>query len=308
MTPRSLACLVVVMAGVAGAAGAAPAPPPLELLVVGSGGPRAFGRAGTSYLVLVDGAPRILVDAGPGAFLEIGKLGVDLGRVDTVLLTHLHIDHSGDLPALFLARALTSDGPIRFAVFGPQGSAEFPATSQLVHLLFDAGGAWPYQRTFGADEDIHAEDLATDLAAPERRIVATDDGVVVRATATHHGNCPSIAYRVDYKGASITFAGDMDASALPNLVRLARDTDLLVFHLGVLDPPGSPELLYTLHTAPRQLGEAARDARAGRVLLGHIAPAIERAQREVVRSIGTSYRGRMDLARDGKRVAARRSP
>jgi len=41
---------------------------PLEVLVLGSGGPRAFGRAATSYIVLVDGVPRILVDAGPGAF------------------------------------------------------------------------------------------------------------------------------------------------------------------------------------------------------------------------------------------------
>lgn len=89
----------------------------LELVVLGSGGPRSFGRASTSYLVLVGGTPRILVDAGPGAFLELGKLGIDLARVDTVLLTHLHIDHSGDLPAIFLDRALTADQPIHFKVF-----------------------------------------------------------------------------------------------------------------------------------------------------------------------------------------------
>jgi ribonuclease BN (tRNA processing enzyme) len=299
---RALACLVAV--AVAPGAAAAPPPAALELLVLGSGGPRAFGRAGTSYLVLVDGTPRILVDAGPGAFVEIGKLGVDLEHVDTILLTHLHIDHSADLPAVFLARALTAGERVRFSVFGPSGSPEFPATTRLVALLFEAGGAWPYQKTFGADEDIHAEDVSADLTAPERRIVAAADGVEVRAVATHHGNCPSIGYRVSYKGASITFAGDMDASALPNVVRLARDTDLLVFHLGVVDPPGSPELLYTLHTAPRKLGEAARDAGARRVLLSHIAPAIERARAEVVRSIGMSYRGGLDLARDGMRLRA----
>ena len=43
---------------------------PLEVLVLGSGGPRALGRACTSYVVLVDRVPRILVDAGPGAFLQ----------------------------------------------------------------------------------------------------------------------------------------------------------------------------------------------------------------------------------------------
>ena len=82
---------------------AIPAKPALEVVVLGSGGPRPFGRAGSSYIVLVAGTPRILVDAGPGAFLRIGELDLDLQKVDTVLLTHLHIDHSGDLAAFFNA-------------------------------------------------------------------------------------------------------------------------------------------------------------------------------------------------------------
>src|ERR1700690_17570 len=62
----------------------------LQVVVLGSGGPRPFGRAGSGYLVLVDGTPRILLDAGPGAFLRIGELQLDLEQVDIVLLTHLH--------------------------------------------------------------------------------------------------------------------------------------------------------------------------------------------------------------------------
>jgi ribonuclease BN (tRNA processing enzyme) len=100
--------------------------PSLEVVVLGSGGPRAFGRAGSSYIVLIDGKPRILLDAGPGAFVRIGELNIDLGQVDIVLLTHLHIDHSGDLAAFFNVRALTSDGPIKYRVFGPDGAGLFP--------------------------------------------------------------------------------------------------------------------------------------------------------------------------------------
>src|SRR3982074_3819658 len=75
----------------------------LALIVLGSGGPRPFGRAGTSYIVEVNGTPRILVDAGPGMFLRVGELNSDLEPVDTVLLTHLRIDHSGDLAGFFKA-------------------------------------------------------------------------------------------------------------------------------------------------------------------------------------------------------------
>src|SRR5208282_6720523 len=99
-----------------------PAKPALEVVVLGSGGPRTFGRAGSSYLVVVEGRPRILLDAGPGAFLRIGELHLDLGEVDTVLLTHLHIDHSADLAAFLNARALTADGPVAYRIFGPDGA------------------------------------------------------------------------------------------------------------------------------------------------------------------------------------------
>ncbi len=274
----------------------------LSLLVLGSGGPRPFGRAGTSYIVEVNGKPRILVDAGPGMFLRVGELNIDLEPVDTVLLTHLHIDHSGDLPGFFKARSLTANASsIRFTVFGPAGGGLFPSTTRLLNLLFEKGGAWEYQKTFGADEDIRGVDLPIELTLPERQIL-DKDGLRITAIATHHGDCPSVAYRVDYNNESIAFSGDMDASALPNLIRLAKGCSLLVFHCAVLDPPHSPALLYTLHTAPKNIGEAARDAGVKRLLLSHIAPDVESASRSVLQSIRTSYKGPVGFAHDKMRV------
>jgi ribonuclease BN (tRNA processing enzyme) len=275
----------------------------LELLVLGSGGPRSFGRASTSYLVLVDGMPRVLVDAGPGAFLEMGKFGIDFSKMDIVLLTHLHIDHSSDIPAVFLERALTADAPIQFRVFGPQGGGLFPGTSQFMQLLFGKGGAFEYEKTFGADQSIDTKDLPTNLNSLETEIVS-DSGLHVKTIATHHGDCPSVAYRIEYQNRSITFAGDMDASALKNLEHLAQDTDLLVAHVGVLDAPGSPAILYTLHTPPKQIGEAAQIARARRLLLSHISPSIEQNQQQVLRSISASYKGTIKFAVDGMRLIA----
>lgn len=273
----------------------------LELVVIGSGGPRSFGRASTSYLVLIEGTPRILVDAGPGAFLEMGKLGIDLSRVDIVLLTHLHIDHSADIPGIFLDRALTVDEPIHFKVFGPQGREPFPSTTQFLHLLFGYGGVYNYERTFGSYETIDGVDLPIALESPESEIVSEGD-LRVTEIATHHGDCPSVAYRVDYQDKRITFSGDMDASAVTNLRRLAIDSDLLVFHVGVLDPPNSPTILYKLHTAPRQIGQAARDARARRLLLSHISPSIEENRLQVLRSISASYKQKIEFAYDGMRI------
>ena len=275
----------------------------LELVVLGSGGPRPFGRAGSSYIVEVNRVPRVLVDAGPGAFVRIGEMKIDLEKIDTVLLTHLHIDHTGDIAGFFKARTLTASADsITFNVFGPAGAGLFPSTSKFVNELFEKDGAWEYQKTFGSAETIRAVDLLINLN-PEVQKLVDANGLRVTAIATHHGDSPSVAYRVDFGGESIVFSGDMDASAVPNLVKLARGCSLLVFHCAVLDPPGSPKQLYDYHTPPKKIGEAARDAGAKRVLLSHIAPDVEGASRAVLRSIGESYKGPVSFARDRERMA-----
>ncbi|MGC9951339.1 MAG: MBL fold metallo-hydrolase [Bryobacteraceae bacterium] len=278
-----------------------PAKPAMEVVVLGSGGPRAFGRAGSSYIVVLEGRPRILVDAGPGAFLRVGELDLDLREVDTVLLTHLHIDHSGDLAAFFNARALTSDGAIAYRVFGPDGAGLFPKTSQFVDLPVGGDGAFAYQKTFGAPESFAVRDLAIGLDSARTKIV-DENGLVVEEIATHHGDCPSVAYRISYRSVAVVFSGDMDASALPNLVRLAKKADLLIFNCAVLDPPGSPSQLYDLHTPPRRIGEAARDSGVKSLLLSHLAPDVEGQESAVRKSIRGAFAGPVGFARDKLRV------
>jgi len=84
--------------------------PPLELVVLGSGGPGATGRAASSYLVLIEGVARIIIDAGPGSFARLGEARISLANTDVVLLTHLHIDHAGELPGLLIAPAARPHG------------------------------------------------------------------------------------------------------------------------------------------------------------------------------------------------------
>jgi ribonuclease BN (tRNA processing enzyme) len=284
---------------------AAQAQPAMELIVLGSGGPRATGRGETSYMVLLGGVPRILVDAGSGAFVEIGKLNLDLDKMDVVLLTHLHIDHSADLPSVFNARSLSADDPITYHVFGPDAGGEFPSTTKFLHLIFDRGGIYQYQRGFGVDETIDGKDLPTALNTPETEIFSAGD-LHIHEIATHHGDCPSVGYRIDFKDESITFSGDMDASALPSLEKLAKNTDLLVLHAAILDPPDTPAILLTLHTPPNQLGEAAKAANAKHVVLSHIPPVVEDHQADVLRSMRKSYSGPIEFAHDGMRVVVRK--
>ena len=70
MRTRSLLLAVLGLVIPAAARAEEPARPGLELLVLGSGGPRASSRASVGNLLLVDGQARVLLDAGPGTFVR----------------------------------------------------------------------------------------------------------------------------------------------------------------------------------------------------------------------------------------------
>jgi len=281
-------------------------PAPLELIVLGSGGPGATGRAASSYLVLLDGTPRIIVDAGPGSFVTLGKAGVSLQSLDLVLLTHLHIDHVGELPGLFKARVVSASGPVVFNVWGPAGSAGakqdayFPSTRRYLDLLFGGDGAFAYLKSFSAPMTIRGHDIvAPVLGTAVPRAIHRDGKLKISAVAGHHGDAPAVIYRIDYAAKSITFSGDIDAQGLAALRTIAKGSDLLVFNSVVLDPPGSPAILYTLHTPPLAIGEIARQAAVHAVLLSHLSPATDQQHDQVLDSIRANYQGPVRLAADG---------
>jgi ribonuclease BN (tRNA processing enzyme) len=307
MFKLSLYVAAFILAMVSGVAAAAA--PPLELVVLGSGGPGATGRAGAGYAVLVDGEPRIIVDAGPGTFVRLGEAKLSLARADIVLLTHLHIDHTADLPALFKARAISSRGPINFQVFGPTGhqgngeDATFPSTSRFVDLLFGKTGAFSYLRDFSAPITLKVTDIdASEHASSSPQILVSEHGLRISAIAGHHGDAPAVIYRIDYASQSMTFSGDIDAKGLANLRRMASHTRLLVFNSVVLDPPDSPAVLYTLHTPPQAIGLLAGESEAGKLLLSHLSPSIDQQHDAVETSIRKHYHGPVVFAEDGMRL------
>lgn len=282
--------------------------PPLEVLVLGSGGPGATGRASSSYLVFVDGMARIFVDAGPGSFARLGEAKASLSKTDIVLLTHLHIDHAGEIPGLFKARAVSGARPIAFNVWGPAGAAKhgenafFPSTTEFFRLLFGPKGAFAYLSDFAVPISLLVHDIPAPLPNPASTQIFKERDLAITAVAGDHGDAPSVIYRIDHAGKSITFSGDIDARGLPALRAIARDTSLLIFNSVVLDPPDSPAILYTLHTPPRAIGELASDSAAHALLLSHISPTIDQQRDAVLKSIRQSYAGAVTFANDGMRV------
>ncbi len=272
----------------------------LELAVLGSGGPRGFGRAASSYVVFIDGTARILVDVGPGAFVRLGEMGVDFRALDTLLLTHLHIDHTGDVPGFVKSRDLTFDEPLSLRIFGPRGGGEYPSTTTFVDRLFGARGAFAYLPTFRNELRLGVTDLPTQPDAPAHEVLREGD-LRISSIAVDHDDVPALAFRIEHAGHAVVVSGDL-ASRNDNLARLAGGADLLVYDTAVLDPPGSPKRLYDLHTSPRRIGEVAAAAHVKSLLLSHLPPAVDRARDEVLKSVRSTFQGPARFAEDCLRI------
>ena len=115
----------------------------VELLVLGSGGPELDGRASTSYVLFIDNKAKLIVDMGSGSMLGFEKSNAKLQDVDAVVLTHLHIDHSVDLPSYVKAGFFTSRSR-SLPIIAPYGNEHFPSTDEYLENLFGLKGAYRY--------------------------------------------------------------------------------------------------------------------------------------------------------------------
>lgn len=317
---RALALLVLACAACGGASEALVASPskasssqctpvaapfaPLELVVIGSGGPRGFGRAASSYVVLIDGVARVLIDVGPGAFVRLGEANIDFESLDTVLLTHLHIDHSGDLPGFVKSRDVSFDKPLAFRIFGPTAAGPFPSTSAFVDRLFGDQGAYAYLRSFRNELRFSVVDVPAPSSGEPRELLA-EQGLRIVAVDVDHDDVPALAYRIEHAGHAVVVTGDL-ASKNDHLTRLAMGAEVLVYDTAVLDPPNGPPKLYDLHTPPHRIGEVAAKAGVSTLVLSHLTPAVEKSKDAVRESIGTTFHGRTQFAEDCMRVVVKR--
>jgi ribonuclease BN (tRNA processing enzyme) len=74
-----------------------------ELVLLGTAGAPmpVAGRGGISSVLIVDGRV-FVIDCGRGTPSAFVDAGLDFTRLEAVLLTHLHADHTGDLAGMLL--------------------------------------------------------------------------------------------------------------------------------------------------------------------------------------------------------------
>lgn len=267
---RACAALVGALWCAAPASGQSCVGNPVAVQILGSGGPRINPeRASTSYLLWIGGQARILVDVGGGAFFRFGQSGARLSDLAMVGITHLHPDHVSDLPALlWLSHQLrTVPLPIR----GPSGNDSAPDFASFLTKLFDGktGAFQVLGPTLGGSQGAVAGGVRLDVGVIDAKkaepiVVIQQEGLTVTALGIPHGNMPTVAYRVQAGGVSVVFSSDQTGTD-PKFVEFAKGATVLIMHMALGAGGTSP-----LHAPPSVVGQIARDAGVGRLIVSHI--------------------------------------
>lgn len=277
-----------------------PATPCLEVTVTGSkGGPQArlgLGGAGTlvTYGTIETGCRDLLLqfDMGRGTTLRLTEVGVEPRDMDAIFLTHIHNDHTDDLPIFMVDRWVYGRNNIDIVCGGEEEYGSCRAFLEAIGDIYKTTGLIP-NRVAGNDalnplgpagliNATYAE--PTELPNP----VWSSGNVTVSSIRTQHIS-GSLAYRLDTPAGSVVIAGDTsndeqnatlrDTSTSANVELLAEGADILV--ISTIHPVLSPELNELGNPTSYNRQSAAPDVAAMAERLGvqtliptHLVPAI----------------------------------
>ncbi len=224
----------------------------VTLLGTGVGIPQP-GRSQAA--VLLENEQPMLFDCGAGTLLRLDQAGVPMEPLDTVVLTHLHLDHVSDLMALANARYLS--GQSGLIVYGPKGTDLWfeivrGAYPNLEKMQFEVHELSPMDSFSLKGFDIFAEEARHSVTA--------------------------LAFRLEAEEKVIVYSGDTEPSA--RVAALADGADLLIHECSFPEP-----FDVTNHSTPLKLGNMLRNQGLKRVVLTHLYPQAEGHEDEMAQQV-----------------------
>lgn len=220
------------------------------------------GRVSSSCLVTVNGT-RFLIDIGPSVLRRLVEYGLSVNNIDLILLTHFHVDHSGDLPAFLFACNYGIEPRMKpLKIIGGEGVRSFFRRVSL---------AFPWIKPKSYDLQI--------LKVVNGKYSFC--GVEIETKRTNH-NRESIAIRMNM-GVSVVFSGDTDYSK--NLIELSRGVDLLIVECSF------PERKVKGHMNLPTLKRIVEASKPKQVVITHLYPDWDEKIGEISSPYTVSYDG-----------------
>ncbi len=285
-------------------------PKALHVGFCGTGSPLpSRDRASACTVVIADGK-LFVFDAGEGAGETLALMGMPLGKIEGVFLTHLHSDHFEGLGPLALQRWAGTSAATALPIIGPEGTQKI---AEGLNIAYGPDGGFRIAHHGSAVVPPSGFGFASTVINPG--IVYDKDGVKITAFPVSHGPIsPAFGYRLDWQGKSVTISGDTTTD--PSIAKIAKGSDVLVYE--VLQPrlveemakaaerngqPGRAKIfrdIQNYHVTPEAAADSATAAGAKMLTFTHIVPSLPKPlMRLVTLGADKHYAGPIRTMRDG---------
>ena len=236
----------------------------IRVTIMGSGwGFYRPGQVGASIYVELGNGESFLFDVGNGSTGNYKKMQIPYSAMTNIFLTHLHLDHIGDLPDLW-AFGPSTDRIKPLNIYGPSGDTPELGTKYMIEQMknFAVWNLVSFQASLPASEgfkiNIHEFDYKKNPG-----IVYDKNGVVIKSFPAVHTIDGAVSYRLDWNGLSVVISGDTNPSMF--MLENAKDADIILHETAPLPKDMVEKMGYkkevadrivnSSHTPPKALGK-----------------------------------------------------
>jgi ribonuclease BN (tRNA processing enzyme) len=246
----------------------------MKVTILGSGTCVPSLQRSSCSALIETGNAKILVDVGAGTIRRLLEAGVMISQITHILISHLHLDHIGELASFLFSSKFPNPRKERLTIVAARGFADF----------FEGLTA-----VFGSWIELGNKVLQIiELPATGPGNYDFDDFVVQTLPMSH--TAQSIGFRVTSQEChSVVYSGDTDYC--DNLIDLAKGVDLLICECAHPD-----HLKVKGHLCPSLAGEIAHRAEVKQLVLTHFYPDCESS--DIQNECRTTFQGSLILAKD----------
>lgn len=158
----------------------------MKLKMIGTG---AWSVKDRSSCSLID--DRILIDCGNGILKNLLAQNVDISKIDTLLITHLHGDHFLDIPFLIMQRNFIS-AENELNIYGPEGTEN--TIAKLISLAYATYGTKEseIENLMKYSKLQNARDFCKDVKELSKKYNLPFFVVIDGASATSNNGCEAV--------------------------------------------------------------------------------------------------------------------